>query len=131
MKVRALVRVCAGFLWFFIGAFCLSFVEDDINLNVLEFIFGINLLNLEEMLLEERKRKRRCEFECTDHIFMLEALKSNPSKYDIELLFCPKYQREPLPPERTYPEFNDDFLYYTSAFVLGVDKRLMMKNQQQ
>ena len=77
------------------------------------------------------KRKRRCEIECKDHIFSLQCLKANSSKYDIKVLFCPKYQREPQPPEHTYPEYNDDRKFYTSAFVLGVDRRVLVKNEQQ
>jgi len=36
---------------------------------------------------------------------------------------CPKYQRGDLPPESSFPEYNNDGLYYTSAFVLGVDRK--------
>ena len=41
---------------------------------------------------------------------------------DTEMLMCPKYQRG-LPPASTRPEFNCDQLYYTSAFLTGVEKR--------
>ena len=58
------------------------------------------------MQMDERKRKRRCEHDCKDHIFSLQTTKSTYSKYDIKVQFCPKYQREPLPPEQTFPEFN-------------------------
>ena len=81
--------------------------------------------------MEGLKRKRRCEIECKDHIFAVQTLKGNSSKYDIKLQFCPKYQREPLPPEHTYPEYNDDGKFYTSAFILGVDRRVLVKNEQQ
>lgn len=54
----------------------------------------------------------------------------NNSKYDIKLTFCPKYQREPLPPEHTFAEYNNDGLFYTSAFVLGVEKKSIAKNLQ-
>jgi hypothetical protein len=81
--------------------------------------------------MEGVKRKRRCEIECNEHIFAVQTLKGNSSKYDIKLQFCPKYQREPLPPEHTYPEYNDDGKFYTSAFILGVDRRVLVKNEQQ
>jgi hypothetical protein len=91
--------------------------------------FAINSLNNKGM--DGIKRKRRCEIECKDHIFAVQTLKGNTSKYDIKLQFCPKYQREPLPPEHTYPEYNDDDKFYTSAFILGVDRRVLIKNEQQ
>lgn len=53
------------------------------------------------------------------------------SRHDIRVVLCPKYQREPLPPEQTYPVFNNDGKYFTSAFLLGVDRRVLMKNEQQ
>ncbi len=80
--------------------------------------------------MEGLKRKRRCEIECKEHIFAVQSLKGNSSKYDIKLLFCPKYQRDPLPPEHTYPEYNNDEKFYTSAFILGVDRRVLLKNEQ-
>jgi len=43
---------------------------------------------------------------------------------DISMNFCPKYHRGDLPPENTFPEFNKDGIFYTSAFILGVDKKL-------
>ena len=42
--------------------------------------------------------------------------------------FCPKYHREPRLPEPTFPIFNFDGKYYTSAFVLGIDKRALEVN---
>lgn len=81
--------------------------------------------------MEGIKRKRRCEIECKEHIFSVQTLKGTTSKYDIKLQFCPKYQREPLPPEHTYPEYNNDEKFYTSAFILGVDRRVLLKNEQQ
>jgi hypothetical protein len=81
--------------------------------------------------MEGLKRKRRCEDECKDHFFALQCIKPNSAKYDIKLLFCPKYQREPQPPEFIHPEFNNDLKYYTSAFILGVDRRVLVKNEQQ
>ena len=51
---------------------------------------------------EERKRNR-CDTECKEHLFALDMGQSEPSKYDVEVHFCPKYQREPLPPGHTFP----------------------------
>jgi hypothetical protein len=58
----------------------------------------------------------------------MQTTKGNPSRFDIKMPFCPKFQRDPLPPEHTFPEYNDDRKYYTSAFILGVDKRILIKN---
>lgn len=46
-------------------------------------------------------------------------------------MLCPKYQRDPLPPEQNYPVYNNDNKFYTSAFILGVEKRALYKNDQQ
>jgi hypothetical protein len=38
---------------------------------------------------------------------------------------CPRFQRGNLPSENTFPEFNRDELFYTSAFVMGTDRKEM------
>ena len=45
--------------------------------------------------------------------------------------FCPKFRRDPHPPERTIPEYNFDRNHYTNAFVLGTEKKAMASNIQQ
>lgn len=81
--------------------------------------------------MEGIKRKRRCDSDCEDHILDIKANKGISSKYDFRQQFCPKYQREPMPPEHTYPQYNNDGKYYTTAFILGVDRRVLNKNDLQ
>ena len=100
-------------------------------MNRLQRIQLITITIIVSMQLEERKRKRRCEFDCKDHIFNVQTLKASCSKYDIRVQFCPKFQRDPLPPDHTFPQYNNDGKYFTSAFILGVDRRILVKNEQQ
>ena len=44
--------------------------------------------------------------------------------------FCPKYRREPHPPEKTIPEWNNDKKYYTQAFVSGIEKKNLSLRDQ-
>jgi hypothetical protein len=53
------------------------------------------------------------------------------NKHNSTVTFCPKFRREPHPPEKTIPEFNLDSRYYTNAFVLGTEKRSIAQNSQQ
>lgn len=73
--------------------------------------------------------KRHCPPFCTDHQLVL----TNPHKhrYDVVTSFCPKYHREPRLPEQTYPVFNFDCKYFTSAFILEVDRRGLERNESQ
>lgn len=67
--------------------------------------------------------KRHCPPLCPDHQFYI----SHPvnTKYNTLITFCPKFHREPKMPESTYPIFNQDEKYYTSAFILGVDAKTL------
>lgn len=75
------------------------------------------------------KNKRRCETRCEEHKLAIK----NPAlpKYEAETTFCPKYHREPRPPEQTFPVFNFDGKYFTSAFILGVDRRALERDEKQ
>lgn len=47
------------------------------------------------------------------------------------LNLCPKYYREPRLPEQTYPVFNQDGHFFTSTFILEVDRRALEANEGQ
>ena len=72
------------------------------------------------------KTKRHCEPDCALHLFRIHHHAS--TRHNTHTLFCPKYHREPRLPEATFPVFNTDARYYTSAFVLDVDRRALQRN---
>jgi hypothetical protein len=75
------------------------------------------------------KYKRHCPPLCDQHVFSL----SHPSKPKLNVVmhFCPKYYRPPRLPEQTCPVFNTDGHYFTSAFILQVDQRVLAHNENQ
>ncbi len=75
------------------------------------------------------RNKPKCRDDCTDHLFEIKNHNGN-NKHNAAITFCPKFRRDPHPPEKTIPEFNDDNLHYTSAFVLGTEKKTIAKNAQ-
>jgi len=53
------------------------------------------------------------------------------NKHNVRVAFCPKFRRDPYPPEKTIPEFNLDNRYYTQAFVLGTERKVLTNNHHQ
>ena len=72
--------------------------------------------------MESTGSKQKCFPECRQHLFELRGVQQS-RKHDVEVCFCPKYRREPHPPEGIMPEWNNDRKYYTEAFVLGTEKK--------
>ena len=77
----------------------------------------------------DNKNKRHCPPFCPDHQFYIQH--PHKTRYNAAVTFCPKFHREPRQPETTYPIFNEDTKYYTSAFILGVDARNLQQNDLQ
>ena len=80
---------------------------------------------------EEPKKRRRCQEACEDHAFWLVAYVRRKINMSAMVSFCPKIPRGNQPPESAFPEFNQDRLYFTSAFVLGIDKRALEQNKKE
>lgn len=79
--------------------------------------------------MEATRSKPRCQADCTEHVFQLINNNGN-TKHNVTITFCPKFRRDPHPPEKTIPEFNFDKKYYTHAFVIGTEIKTIAKNSQ-
>lgn len=75
------------------------------------------------------KNNKRCQPLCSDHQFFIQHPVN--TRYNAVVTFCPKFHRQPRPLEHTYPVFNQDGKYYTSAFILGTDARTLQHNDAQ
>jgi hypothetical protein len=53
------------------------------------------------------------------------------NKHNATVAFCPKFRRDPHPPEKTIPEYNLDSKFFTNAFILGTEKKVIAQNCQQ
>ena len=75
-------------------------------------------------------KRRRCSEACEEHLFAIRQCTKPKMHLDIAVNFCQKIHRGAQPQENTFPEFNLDQLYYTDAFILGIDKKVVELNHQ-
>ncbi len=95
------------------------------------------LVNINLIIYIKRRREKmnatrskpKCQSDCTDHVFDLKNNNGN-NKHNVCITFCPKFRRDPHPPQKTIPEYNKDNKYFTHAFVLGTEKKVVASNTQ-